>query len=332
LNGGHPRMAHQIKGFRPTASAGPLGAVAVLARLAGCSSEECAQALGLACSQGGGLRRSPIVATPAIRIQSGEVMRRAVQTVRLSRAGVATHPDILRASGGYFSAYAAGELGQVALPKVGVSGHLASASMKLDCTPHTLATMLDAARAIASREDFAAVGITSVVVSVPAQHHVISGDDKAMPANFAEAASHVPFCVALAVLRNSYLYPYLLRDAIGDPEVISLALRVTFVVDDRLGEIFESDSSSWPARVEVTWASGERTEFELLAPETSHWSADQALHRAAAKVEALVDGRNHSAAAVAELVAQFARVTDWADVWAEIDASSLTLDQEDRPE
>src|SRR6201999_750312 len=105
------RMAHQLRGFRPTPSAGPLAAVAVLGRLAGRSHEDMVAALGLACSQGGGLRPSTASPTSALRLQSGEALRRSVHTVALATAGVAVHPGVLRCPGGYFPAYVFGEPG-----------------------------------------------------------------------------------------------------------------------------------------------------------------------------------------------------------------------------
>jgi 2-methylcitrate dehydratase PrpD len=326
LNGGSPRMAHQLRGFRPTASAGPLAAVAVLARLSGASAEECCQAMALACSQGGGLRRSPQSAVGAIRIQSGEALRRAVQTLWLAKAGVASDTRVLRLPGGFFPAYAGGKLLDVAVPKAGADrDFLATASMKLDCTPHTLVTLLDATRDLGARHR-GRIGdwiddIASVVVSVPAQHNVISGGGKPLPDTFAEAAGHVPFCVALALVSGSHLYPAVLEAGITDEVVRALAERVTLVVDDELTTIFDSDATSWPARVEIEFGSRGRDTAELRAPETSDWTAEHALSTAAEKVTAIMGER---AGTADELAAYFAGAARWPDAWAAIVGSPLT--------
>jgi 2-methylcitrate dehydratase PrpD len=321
VNGGRPRMASQLKGFRPTASAGPVAAVAVLARLAGLPPEECRQALALACSQGGGLRRSPIAPTAAIRIQSGEAVRRAVQTLRLSRAGIAAHPDMLRAPGGFFAAYGDGELGQVPVPRTGADGFLATASMKLDCTPHTLVTMLDAVRRLAAGPAEAA----AIEVWVPAQHHTISGEAKPPPRTFPEGASHAPFCLALAATQHTYLYPAVVRQGLRDPRVLALAERVSVRVDDRLTAVFDRDPSSWPARVRIQWHNGATSELELLRPETADWSARDALDAAAAKVAAILGGQAGADAGLAAgLAARYAAAASWPDLWAGLVADPLT--------
>jgi 2-methylcitrate dehydratase PrpD len=307
-------MASQLKGFRPTASAGP---VAAMARLAALSPQECGQALALGCSQGGGLRRSPIAPTAAIRIQSGEAIRRAVQTLRLSRAGIAAHPDMLRASGGFFAAYGNGELGDVPVPRTGTAGFLASASMKLDCTPHTLVTMLDAVRKLTAKPG----EIAAIEVWVPAQHHAISGDAKPLPRTFPEGASHAPFCVALAAIHHTYLYPAVVSRGLDDPRVRALTERVSVTVDDRLTSVFDRDPSSWPARVRIQWHNGATSELELVRPETADWSAHDALDAAAAKVTAILGAQ---AGAAADLAARYAAAESWLDLWAGLCADPLT--------
>jgi 2-methylcitrate dehydratase PrpD len=289
INGGRPRMASQLKGFRPTASAGPAAAVAVLARLSGLSPAQCQQAIALACSQGGGLRRSPIDPAAAIRVQSGEAVRRAVQTLRLSRAGIAAHPDILRAPGGFFAAYGDRELGRPELPRAGRSGFVATASVKLDRTPHTLVTLLDAVRELIRGADGAPGWIDTIDVWVPAQHHTISGDLKPVPRTFPDGAGHVPFCVALAAVTGRFLYPSVIEDGLSDSRATALAERVSVRVDDQLTALFDRDPSSWPARVRIGWRSGAESELELVRPASAGWDAADTLMAVADKVAALAN-------------------------------------------
>ncbi|GAA1879940.1 hypothetical protein GCM10009836_71630 [Pseudonocardia ailaonensis] len=315
LNGGRPRMAHQLRGFRPTPSAGPLAAVAVLARVTGCSVAETANALALACSQGGGLRPSTASPTSAIRIQSGEALRRAVHTLDLARAGIVAHPDMLRCPGGFFPAYAFSEPGPYPIPVAGEPGDLMTrVSMKLECTPHTLVTMLDAARAMPDHPG----EVESVTVRVPAQHNVISGGDKAYPTTFAEAVGHVPYCIALAMCTGSHLFPQVISDGLADAAVRELTGRVRLVVEDRLTALFDDDPASWPAVVEVRWADGTADVVEMKAPETTQWTADEALEHAALKAVALL-----GVGTVGGLVAEFAGVPGWPDLWTAVRGHAL---------
>ena len=322
LNGGRPRMAHQLRGFRPTPTAGPLAAVAVLGRLAGLAPGDLANAIGLACSQGGGLRPSDASGTGAIRIQSGEAMRRAVSTLALSLAGITSPRDVLNRPGGWFPAYLFSEPGHYAVPVAGQADDLMTQiSMKLECTPHTLVTMLDLARSFAADRAVTAAGVRSVVVRVPAQHNVISGGDKPFPAQFSEAVAHVPFGIATAMITGSHLYPDVITRGIADREVQALTPKVSLVVDDELTAVFDDDPASWPAEVEVAWADGTSGTAKLHAPETSTWTAAQALAHAAEKTEVLLGGRAGDRDA---LIAEFGDVAEWPDIWQHLLAHPIT--------
>jgi 2-methylcitrate dehydratase PrpD len=317
LNGGDPRMAHQVHGFRPTSTVGPLAGAAVLARLARLAPAQCADALSIACSQGGGLRRNPIGDDSAIFLHSGEALRRAVTSVAMARTGVKGGTDTLWGAAGFFAAYLVGLPGSVTMPVAGAGAALmAGVSLKSDCTPHTFATVLDAARSLSSAvRDLAA--IRWVRVSVPEQHYVISGGVYAAPCTFAEAAADMRLCVAIALATGSHLYPSEIEKAIGDPAFASLASRVEIVVEPQLTELFNADPTSWPARIDITQ---DRCPLgaALDRPDSSSWSAAQTVDAASAKAVGIgaVDG----AVSAAELVGLIRVVTNAPDAWAAIAA------------
>jgi 2-methylcitrate dehydratase PrpD len=281
-----------------------------------------ANALGLACSQGGGLRPTNASPTSGIRIQSGEALRRAVHTVALARAGVTSHPGILRCPGGWFPAYSFSEPGPYRVPVAGSADNLMTrVSMKLECTPHTLVTMLDAARAIAGRRSFGADDVAAVTVRIPAQHDVISGGDKPYPTTFSEAAGHVPYCIALAMTTGSHLFPHVITAGLADDAVRKLTPRVSLEVDDGLTELFDGDPFSWPAALRVDWTDGSHDEVVMTAPETTTWTATDALEHAGLKAEVLLGGRAGSAE---DLAKEFADVVSWPDLWGALLPHPLT--------
>jgi 2-methylcitrate dehydratase PrpD len=322
LNGGRPRMAHQLRGFRPTPTAGPPAAVAVLGRLAGLSADELANAIGLACSQGGGLRPMVPAPTAAIMVQSGEALRRAVHSLALATAGIRANPGILRCAGGFFPAYTFGEPGpyDVPTPETAI-GPLSSVSMKLECTPHTFVTMVDAARAIAARRECVPADIESVTVLVPRQHNVISGGVKPFPAQFTEAAQHVPYGIAVSMVTGSHLFPDVIEAGLSDERVRALVPKVTLQPDDDLTTLFDDDPSSWPATVRVGWTDGTSDECAMTAPETSGWTADEAIGQAAGKAVALL---GESVGPADELVAWADDAVSWPDSWQRICVHPLT--------
>jgi 2-methylcitrate dehydratase PrpD len=313
LNGGNPRMAHQLKGFRPTASVGPIAACAVLCRL-GCVPEDVTRrALSIACNQGGGLRRHPRTELSSLYVQSGEVLRRALHSVELAAAGVEGDQSMLFGDGGFMAAYSAGPLPMFRLPAVGAPGSVATASLKLDCTPHTFITALDGARQLAAR-DFAGRVPDRVTVRLPHQHRHAFASDRpwSRPQTIASAMYDLPFCVAAAFVAGHHLYPRELAAALPNPEVARLAACVRVVDDAALSASFNADPTTWPAIVEAEGEDG-LSRVELSRPLTFDWSIAATGRAVVAKAQSLAEpARRPDPARLNRLLADLG---GWADFW-----------------
>lgn len=314
LNGGSPRMNHQLKGFRPTASVGPIAACAVLCRLAGLPDDVTRRALSIACNQGGGLRRHPRTELSSLYVQSGEVLRRALYSVELAAAGVEGDESMLFGDGGLMIAYSAGPLPEFWLPAAGAPGSVATASVKLDCTPHTFISALDAARQLAER-DFAGQLPGRVTVRLPRQHWHAAGAGRPwpLPGTLASAMYDLPFCIAAAFVTRHHLYPRELGQALANPAIAWLAPRVRVVDDAALTALFDADPTTWPAIVEAEGHDGLPRRVELLRPSASGWSAEMTGQAVMTKAQSLADAR--PAPAAARLARLLADQGSWADFW-----------------
>jgi 2-methylcitrate dehydratase PrpD len=314
LNGGNPRMSHQLKGFRPTASVGPIAACAVLCRLAGLPVDVTCRALSIACNQGGGLRRHPRTELSSLYVQSGEVLRRALYSVELAAARVEGDESMLFGDGGFMAAYSAGPLAEFRLPATGATGSLATASVKLDCTPHTFISALDAARQLAEG-DFAGQLPDHVTVRLPHQHWqaVGAGQPWSPPQTIASAMYDLPFCIAGAFVTRRHLYPRELGQALANPAVARLAPRVRVVGDPALSALFDADPTTWPAIVEAERDDGRCGRVEVSRPSASTWSAEMTGQAVIAKAQSLADTR--PAPDAAKLAGLLADQGSWADFW-----------------
>lgn len=314
LNGGNPRMSHQLKGFRPTASVGPIAACAVLCRLAGLPEHVTRHALSIACNQGGGLRRHPRTALSSLYVQSGEALRRALQSAELAAAEVEGDDSMLWGDGGFISAYGTDAQPEFRLPAVGAPGAVATASVKLDCTPHTFITALDAARQLAGR-DFAGRVASRVTVRLPRQHCPAAHADRtwARPETLASAMYDLRFCVAAAFVSGRHLYPGELGLALADPVIARLAPRVRVVEDTALTAVFDADPTTWPAAVEADDDDGFRGRLELPRPLTFGWPAETTAQAVVTKARSLAGaGRMPDPATLERLLAE---LETWPDFW-----------------
>ena len=314
LNGGNPRMAHQLKGFRPTATVGPVAACAVLCRLAALPEDVTRRALSIACNQGGGLRRHPRTGLSSLYVQSGEVLRRALYSVELAAAQVDGDESMIFGDGGFMAAYSAGPLPMFGLPEPGVPGAVATASVKLDCTPHTFITALDAARQLASR-DVGGRLPGRVTARLPHQHcHAFVSDRPwSRPLTLASAMYDLPFCLAAAFVTGRHLYPGELSAAMSNPDVAQLAARVTVVDDAALSASFDADPTTWPAIVEAESDEGLLRQVELPRPLSAGWSVARTAEAVVAKAQSLAEpARSTDPARLNRLLAD---LSSWADFW-----------------
>jgi 2-methylcitrate dehydratase PrpD len=314
LNGGNPRMQHQLKGFRPTATVGPIAACAVLCRLAGLSTDATRRALSIACNQGGGLRRHPRTELSSLYVQSGEVLRRALHSVELAVAGVEGDDSMLFGDGGFMAAYSAGPLPSFRLPATGAPGSVATASIKLDCTPHTFISALDAARQLAERELPGQLP-GRLTVRLPRQHWqaVGAGQPWSLPETSASAMYNLPFCVAAAFVARRHLYPRELAQALVDPAVAHLAPRVCVVADVAASALFDADPTTWPAIVETESNDGICELVEVQRPSASTWSAETTGQAVITKAQSLADMM--PAPDARELTRLLTDPGSWADFW-----------------
>jgi 2-methylcitrate dehydratase PrpD len=235
-----------------------------------------------------------------------------VQAFNLAEAGIDSHLGVLDVEGGFFSAYSAGPLLEIDVPRSASNGALQTASIKLDCTPHTLMTLLDATRRLAKASSRPVEEITEIEVIVPRQHGIISNPKGIVPSTWSAATSHIPYCVAVAYLTKSYLYPATIEECLQDSRVAALADLVSVCVDDRLTELFDNDPSSWPARVVIRWEDGLEQRADLVRPESSTWSAGETLAEAARKASRILRGDLSHAR---EYETRVENVRSWPDAW-----------------
>lgn len=256
LNNGSPRMGHQIRGFRPSASTGAVGAAAAIAHAWALPTETVQAAMEIACNYGGGLRRHGPGPTSSIRVHSGESARGGMTAVLLATSGLVGENTMIEGDGGFLHAYMADALDHDAEIYLGTeTWAINDVAFKLHSTAHTLHTALDCILDL-TEQGLRAEQIEEIEIRIPAQHATISASTPyRSPDSAAAASGSYPFSVGVAAVTMDYVWPEQLEAYLGRGEVEGLASRTRVIVDDRQTEIFDREPGTWPASVLVHTAS-----------------------------------------------------------------------------
>jgi 2-methylcitrate dehydratase PrpD len=247
LNGRPPRMALQIRGFRPTAICGPLAAAATAGRMLGLDRDVLANSLGVAANAASGLRPNDGDPAAAILLQTGQAVRSGHAAVRLAQAGVKGGAAILEGPGGFLEAYT-GRKG-VSVPPQSESWAILDTAVKLHATAHTLAPVVDMVLDLQRRHGFRAEDVSDLEIRVPQAHVKISGDKKPFPTTTSEAVGHYAFGAAAALVAKDFLWPTVLENSLLDPRVAALAAKVRVSADPEHTAAFDAGELMWPASV-----------------------------------------------------------------------------------
>ena len=267
---GNPRMGHQIRGFRPTATCGPIAAVVTIGRAWRMSESQIANGICLAANHGGGLRRHSGGEAGSIRLQSAEAVRRGVAALLQSQAGLEASPTMLEGDGGFFAAYQSESLDAAALDLADRSLFAAAheSAAKIHCVAHTIVPVLDGLLELVLRNELKPDDVEKIECLVPHEHAIISVPG--LHENARVGGSYELAC-AVVLANGDYIWPD--EAARGVSSLTrELASKVTVQGDDEMSHAFRSDVMSWPAQVVVTTKSGETLTAKRDAPDTLGYS------------------------------------------------------------
>lgn len=262
INAGAARMAHQKKGFHPTATCGVFGATAAAARLFGLDVEQTVHALGVAGSFAGGLSISLRDGSDVWRSHAGFAAHNGLVAARLAAAGLTGPRGVLDDPRGFCAAFTDGRFDVDALTRdLGKRMLILDSAFKLHNVAHVWALPLDALAAMQREHRFTHRDVAEVIVTFPETWTTImderSRDPDWAPRSYSQATNDMRYCVA-AGLRDGRVHVEQFDEAhLADPEIRDLARRVTQRPDPALNRYWETTDKA-PTDTEVVLKSGVR--------------------------------------------------------------------------
>lgn len=256
----------QNRGFHPTSVLGVFGAVAVVSRLMGVSTEVGKNAAGLAGSMASGLMEYLSDGSSAKQLHPGWAAQAAVTAVKLAQHGATGPARVLEGTAGVFHSFAGIDIGSSDVFKtLGEEwlGTLVATKPYPAC--HCVHAPVDAWRALSDRLALSAeeiAGISSITGLIPSWYLQLVCDPmdaKRRPRSVYEARFSLPYSIGVAVVDGKLGLNSYDVERLSDNRVLEAAAKVNYEVLE-----YKEFPEAFPGGVRVTWPNGRIEEEHVL--------------------------------------------------------------------
>jgi len=240
------------RGFHPTSAVGPLGVAVTVARLRGLTSQQIADALGIAASAAAGLFAFVNGGADIKRLHAGHASREGIQAALLAELGVQGPPNVIEARDGFMQAFAFGRSDKaraIALPPDAPFGITDCYIKPYACCRH-IQPAVEALFGLLNDENINADDIRHVDVEtyrIAAEHAHTGWDD------YASAQLSFPYLMGLAARFRGIKVHHFNAETRNDPAFGEFAKRLTVTAPAEIDGLYPKLR---PARVTVTTARG----------------------------------------------------------------------------
>jgi len=248
--------ATNARGFHPTGTTGVLGAAAAAGTLLGLDAEQLGVALGVACSQAGGLLEFVTDGSWTKRFHGGWAAHAGMIAAELAQRGMTAPPTAIEGKFGYLHAYSGSAKPELLVTGAGQNLAIVQTALKYYPCNYYIQAVNDAVLELARRDDLRPDEISRIVVyTVQAAMPLVCEpiEQKRNPQVMIDAQFSVPFNVALGLITKRVSFVDFTPQNFGAPEIHRLMQLTTCDVDPALDAQYPA---AWPARVEITLANG----------------------------------------------------------------------------
>jgi 2-methylcitrate dehydratase PrpD len=235
-----PHTGPNISGMSTTWQCGTFGAAAAAGKVMGLDHGALMDAMGIAYSQASGNQQAIAEGSTVVRVQQGLTTWAGITSALLASKGVTGPRNVLEGRYGYYPVYHGGGYDVEALTGgLGETYEIVNTSIKpYPCckwTHQAIDAVLEAVR----EEGLEPEEVNSVDVRLNRQAYnlvCVPLDTKRIPRTAVEAQFSIPFTVAAAIVRGDVSLATFMAEAMNDPEILSMAQKVTPRVDEQLEE------------------------------------------------------------------------------------------------
>jgi 2-methylcitrate dehydratase PrpD len=225
------KHSNERRGFHAPGTTGPLGAAVACGRLMRFDAERMTNAIGIAASTAGGLLEFARSGTGAMvkRLHLGRAAEGGVLAASLAADGFTGPKSAIEGQAGFLKVLC-NEYDMSELTR-GLGRDYVTMSILLKRFPAhiTAHTPVQAIEELKDAHGFAGADVAAI--SIAGEERVAKVNNIPAPTDLMMAQYSVPFCVALALYRDARDPQSFTDAAVHDPDIRSLASRVTITVD-----------------------------------------------------------------------------------------------------
>lgn len=222
------------RGWHPTATCGVFGAALAAGRVLGLSGAKLHNAAGIAYSLASGNFQCILDGSLTKRLQPAFAARAAVEAAMLARLGVTGAKQVLEGKFGFYPLYESGDYKKKPLADgLGRRFEVEGASMKPYPSCRFCHPAVDAVLEMRDTPGIGTDDVEKITVEMPKEaHDYVGGPFKEGDSPQVSAQFNTAYNVAVALVRGRLGPEEIGLDAIRDPKVRALAMRVETVAND----------------------------------------------------------------------------------------------------
>jgi 2-methylcitrate dehydratase PrpD len=236
------------RGFHPTSAVGPFGAAMATGKLRGLTTQQLANALGIAASSAAGLFAFVAGGGDIKRLHAGHASREGMQAALLAEQGTEGPPNVVEGRDGFMQAFAFGRIDKarpITLPPAAEYGITDCYIKPYACCRH-IQPAVEAMFGLCNDEKIAFEDITKVDVEtykIATEHAHVPWDD------FASAQLSFPYLMGLAARYRGVKFEHFDDKTRKDPAFSEFADKLTVSAPAEIDALYPRLR---PARVTVT--------------------------------------------------------------------------------
>ena len=251
----------EARGFHPGPIFGPFGVAACTGVIVGFNENQILDAIGIAGSHASGLMEYSRSGGTVNRLHSSIAAYGGMRAAFLAQKGVKGPSTILEGERGFLRAYSGESILNETTQGLGERYRVLLIELKAYCCCGTLPATLDAVSKIKAKHDFHPDDVEEIIVYATPLTFGLTGLVKE-PEDVTSAQFSGSFGIALRLVKGGNGFREYSEENLRDPDVLALARKTRFILDEEVGKLPESDN---PARVLIKLTNGNVYEETVAA-------------------------------------------------------------------